>query len=63
MSDAANREKDVEGAGVGEGEVDVAARPVDAELEKRVRRKLDRNMVPLLAALYLLAFLDRSNIG
>ncbi|KAL8678474.1 MAG: hypothetical protein Q9186_005178 [Xanthomendoza sp. 1 TL-2023] len=33
------------------------------QLEKRVIRKLDFRVVPLLSALYLLAFLDRSNIG
>jgi hypothetical protein len=63
MTGAAHTEKDVEAAGMREGDVDIATRPVDADLEKRVRRKLDRNLVPLLAALYLLAFLDRSNIG
>jgi hypothetical protein len=36
---------------------------IDPEIEKRVRRKLDMRIVPLLAGLYLLAFLDRSNIG
>ncbi|KAF1848432.1 MFS general substrate transporter [Cucurbitaria berberidis CBS 394.84] len=36
---------------------------IDPEIEKRVRRKLDCHLVPLLSALYLLAFLDRSNIG
>lgn len=43
----------------GENEVE----PIDPELEKRVRRKLDTHVVPLVAALYLLSFLDRSNIG
>jgi hypothetical protein len=38
-------------------------RHVDPEVEKRVVRKLDRTVVPLVMALYLLAFLDRSNIG
>lgn len=38
-------------------------RAIDPVIEKRVRRKLDLHLVPLLAALYLLAFLDRSNIG
>jgi len=37
--------------------------PIDPELERQVRRKLDRNILPLVFALYLLAFLDRSNIG
>lgn len=36
---------------------------IDPAIEKRVRRKLDLHLVPLLSALYLLAFLDRSNIG
>jgi hypothetical protein len=36
---------------------------IDPVIEKRVRRKLDLHLVPLLAGLYLLAFLDRSNIG
>ena len=34
-----------------------------ARLEKSVVRKLDWNLVPLVSGLYLLAFLDRSNIG
>jgi hypothetical protein len=36
---------------------------IDPVIEKRVVRKIDMNLVPLLMALYLLAFLDRSNIG
>jgi hypothetical protein len=54
-----HHEKDVERS---EGD---AALPlaIDVDVERRVRRKLDRNLLPLLAALYLLAFLDRSNIG
>lgn len=36
---------------------------IDPVVEKRVRRKLDKHLIPLLSALYLLAFLDRSNIG
>ncbi|KAI4804944.1 MFS general substrate transporter, partial [Aureobasidium sp. EXF-8845] len=36
---------------------------IDPVIEKRVVRKIDWNLVPLLMALYLLAFLDRSNIG
>ena len=44
--------------------IDAATIPViDPVVEKRVVRKLDWNLVPLLMALYLLAFLDRSNIG
>ena len=35
---------------------------IDPVVEKRVRRKLDTHIVPLLSALYLLAFLDRSTL-
>ena len=50
------------------GDVEATAMPtaradIDPEIEKRVLKKLDRRVVPLLALLYLLAFLDRSNIG
>jgi sugar phosphate permease len=40
-----------------------SAAPIDPVIEARVRRKLDMHLVPLLSVLYLLAFLDRSNIG
>lgn len=43
--------------------VDGSAPFIDPVIEKRVVRKLDWHLVPLLMALYLLAFLDRSNIG
>jgi hypothetical protein len=36
---------------------------IDPAMETRVRRKLDRVVVPLVFSLYLAAFLDRSNIG
>lgn len=35
----------------------------DATADARVRRKLDLNMMPLFFVLYMLAFLDRGNIG
>lgn len=35
----------------------------DATLEKRVTRKFDKHIVPWLFVLWLLAFIDRSNIG
>ncbi|KAJ5102640.1 hypothetical protein N7532_003169 [Penicillium argentinense] len=41
----------------------VAAAPIDPELERRVLRKLDWRVPTLMGFLYLLAFLDRSNIG
>lgn len=36
---------------------------IDPAVEKRLRRKLDRRVVGILFLLYLVAFLDRSNIG
>lgn len=36
---------------------------VTPEMEQRVVRKLDKRLVPLVMVLYLLAYLDRSNIG
>ncbi|RAL60361.1 hypothetical protein DID88_000137 [Monilinia fructigena] len=36
---------------------------VDAAIEKRLVRKLDRKLIPLVMLLYLLSYLDRSNIG
>lgn len=46
--------------------LDVAAPTVDEldpAVEKRLRAKFDRTLVPLVFVAYLLAFLDRSNIG
>ncbi|EAW25661.1 putative MFS transporter [Aspergillus fischeri NRRL 181] len=43
---------------------DKAPGPVySEEMEKRVLRKMDIRLIPMLATLYLLAFLDRGNIG
>ncbi|CAD6454357.1 d784c3a0-d163-423c-926f-9ec128be12a0 [Sclerotinia trifoliorum] len=36
---------------------------IDPEIEKRVVRKLDKRLIPLVMLLYLLSYLDRSNIG
>ncbi|KAI0509672.1 major facilitator superfamily domain-containing protein [Xylaria bambusicola] len=36
---------------------------IDPALERRVVRKIDLRLIPLVTALYLVAFLDRSNIG
>ncbi|KAF9912152.1 hypothetical protein EC991_000562 [Linnemannia zychae] len=35
----------------------------DPEVERRIVRKLDRNLLPLLGILYLFSYLDRVNIG
>ncbi|KAK5131207.1 hypothetical protein LTR08_001232 [Meristemomyces frigidus] len=36
---------------------------VDHQAEKRVLRKIDLNLISIFGALYLMSFLDRSNIG
>jgi hypothetical protein len=36
---------------------------IDAALDKRLTRKFDKHVVPWLFGLWLLAFIDRSNIG
>src|SRR5271154_527418 len=33
------------------------------ELERKVRNKLDWNIIPLIATVYMLSVLDRSNVG
>ncbi|KAL2869603.1 major facilitator superfamily domain-containing protein [Aspergillus lucknowensis] len=40
-----------------------AAPEFSQEMQKRVLRKMDLRLIPMLALLYLLAFLDRGNIG
>ncbi|KAG8740138.1 hypothetical protein FRC10_004723 [Ceratobasidium sp. 414] len=37
--------------------------PLDDKADRRLVRKLDWNLLPLVSLLYLLSFLDRSNIG
>ena len=36
---------------------------IDAEAEKKLLRKLDLRVVPILWFLFVMAFLDRTNIG
>ena len=36
---------------------------IDPEAEKKLLRKIDLRVVPVLWFLYMLAFLDRTNIG
>jgi hypothetical protein len=37
--------------------------PIDAAAEKKLLRKVDMHVIPILFFLFLLAFLDRTNIG
>ena len=40
-----------------------AAVEIDAVQMKRIRRKIDIRLMPILVVLYMLAFLDRVNVG
>ncbi|KAK1959841.1 major facilitator superfamily transporter [Colletotrichum sublineola] len=67
--DAFKKERlDESGAGLSPGtsSPDMDARgpdPVDAAAEKKIVRKLDMHIIPLVMLLYLFSFLDRVNIG
>jgi len=37
--------------------------PISAELDKKITRQLDKHLMPWLFGMWLLAFIDRSNIG
>lgn len=67
MSDNGKPSQDVEGIERSESaSVDDASKVtpvVDSKLEKQLVRKLDSVIIPLTCALYLFAFLDRSNLG
>jgi len=43
--------------------LDSAEDAADAALQKRVTRKIDLRLLPLLITIYTLTFLDRVNIG
>ena len=61
---ARGEEKDVGAASPADVErIERDVGQVNTDLERRVRRKMDWHIIPLVSALYLLAFLDRSNIG
>ena len=53
--DEVDYKKDVTGTG--------DAIETDPELDRRITRKLDFHILPWIFALWLLAFIDRSNIG
>ncbi|KAL4900423.1 hypothetical protein BDW74DRAFT_188271 [Aspergillus multicolor] len=46
-----------------EGNSSPSATEFPPDMQKRVLRKMDLRLIPMLALLYLLAFLDRGNIG
>jgi hypothetical protein len=46
-----------------DGHVRPEQEEIDAAIERKIVRKQDMHLMPLLFAIYLLSFLDRSNIG
>lgn len=46
-----------------EDAVDGSAKEFDTKFTKRLLRKIDFALIPFLSLLYLLSFLDRTNIG
>ncbi|CAE6449385.1 unnamed protein product [Rhizoctonia solani] len=62
MSDSGKPLRELERAESIDDELEIMP-AVDPELEKKLVRKLDGVIIPLTCALYLFAFLDRSNLG
>ncbi|TFK76190.1 MFS general substrate transporter [Pluteus cervinus] len=71
-SDHSSREKQevVQNATVSGVDVDVAAHiadgddvPMDAQVALRLRRKIDRHLLPLMCILYLMTFADKTTLG
>ncbi|OXH22188.1 high-affinity nicotinic acid transporter [Cryptococcus neoformans] len=48
---------------VADVEEEPAIEDIDYSEEKRILRKIDWNLIPVFGALYMMSFLDRSNIG
>ena len=40
-----------------------SAPPIDAEMKRRVLRKVVRRLIPFMGLLYFINYLDRTNIG
>lgn len=54
---------DLEKSHIDHVDTEVVTAPLDPKRERRLVRKCDLHVVPVLMVLYLLAFLDRINIG
>jgi hypothetical protein len=63
IADEKLKELHVEESTVKANDRSAEAYEIDPEAEKRLLRKLDWRVVPMLWFLYMLAFLDRTNIG
>ena len=48
---------------IGTGSIDNIALEEDKTLASRITHKIDMRMIPMLCALYLMAYLDRTNIA
>ena len=63
IADEKLKELHVEELTVKANDRNIARYDIDPEAEKRLLRKLDMRVVPVLWFLFMLAFLDRTNIG
>jgi len=63
IADAKLKELHIEEATVKANDRNISQYEIDPEAEKKLLRKLDLRVVPMLWFLYMLSFLDRTNIG
>lgn len=63
IADEKLKELHVEDTTVKANDRNIERYEIDPEAEKKLLRKLDMRVVPMLWFLYMLAFLDRTNIG
>ena len=63
IADGKLRELDVQDMKVTAKDRQAGRYEVDPQAEKKLLRKIDLHVVPILWLLFLLAFLDRTNIG
>jgi len=63
IADGKLRELDVQDMKVTANDRQARRYEVDPQAEKKLLRKIDLHVVPILWLLFLLAFLDRTNIG
>lgn len=63
IADEKSRELDVQDMKVAANDRQAGRYEIDPQAEKKLLRKIDLRVVPILWLLFLLSFLDRTNIG
>jgi len=63
IADAKLKELHIEESTVKANDRHIQQYEIDPVAEKALLRKVDRKVIPMLWFLYMLAFLDRTNIG